>query len=184
MANRTNVTLEGDKHGIKIAFRNFEGREDTFNPKGARNFAIIFERPEVAQKLIDDGWNIKFLKPRDEGDEPTPYLPVAVSYKIRPPKIALVTSRGLTYVPEDLVSTVDWVDIETADVSINPSEWRVGEKSGVKAYLNSMYIKITEDYLDQKWTAFVEGNKALEGSSNRLELEARPDYIDGEYELI
>jgi hypothetical protein len=114
MANRTNVTLEGDKHGIKIAFRNFEGREDVYNPKGARNFAIIFERPEVAQKLIDDGWNIKFLKPRDEGDEPTPYLPVAVSYKIRPPKIALVTWS---------TPSTGWISRPLMSRSIHPSGW-------------------------------------------------------------
>ena len=183
MADRTNITLEGDKDGIRIAFRNFEGREDVYNRKGDRNFAIIFEKPEVAQKLIDDGWNIKFLKPREEGDEPTPYLPVAVSYKVRPPKIALVTTKSITYVSETEVEILDWVDIETADVSLNPSQWSVSGKSGIKAYLNSMYIKIVEDYLDQKWTAYVEENKALESSSSRLALEAAPDYIDGEYEL-
>ncbi len=183
MADRVNVTLEGDKHGIRVAFRNFEGREDLYNRKGDRNFAIIFERPEVAQKMIDDGWNIKYLKPRDEGDEPTPYLPVAVSYKIRPPKIALVTSKGITYVPEDQVELLDWVDIETADVSLNPSQWSVNGKTGVKAYVNSLYMKIVEDYLQEKWTAYVEGNKAIEASS-RPALEAAPDYVDGEYELI
>lgn len=184
MANRVNVTLEGDKDGIRIAFRNFEGREDVYNRKGDRNFAIVFERPEVAQRLIDDGWNIKYLKPRDEGDEPTPYLPVAVSYRVRPPKIGLVTSKGLTYVPEEQVELLDWVDIETADVSLNPSQWAVNGKTGIKAYLNSMYIKIVEDYLDQKWTAYVEEHQALESSTKRLELEAAPDYIDGEYELV
>jgi hypothetical protein len=184
MADRANITLEGDKDGIRIAFRNFEGREDVYNRKGDRNFAIIFENPEVAQNLVDQGFNIKYLKPREEGDEPTPYLPVAVSYKVRPPKIALVTSKSLTYVNESEVELLDWVDIETADVSINPSEWVVNGKSGIKAYLNSMYIKIVEDYLDQKWTAYVEDNKALEASTSRLALEAAPDYVDGEYELI
>jgi len=179
---RSNITLEGDVDGIKIAFRNFEGREDVYNRKGDRNFAIIFEKPEVAQKLIDDGWNIKYLKPRDEGDEPTPYLPVAVSYRIRPPKIALVTSKGISYVPEEQVELLDWVDIETADVSLNPSEWSVNGKSGVKAYLNSLYVKIVEDYLDQKWTAYVDQQRELE-TEKRLALEPAPDYIEGEYEL-
>jgi hypothetical protein len=180
--DRANITLEGDKHGIRVAFRNFEGREDTYNRKGDRNFAIIFEQPEVAVQLANDGWNIKYLKPRDEGDQPTPYLPVAVSYKVRPPKIALVTSKGITYVPEDQVEILDWVDIETADVSINPSEWAVNGKHGVKAYLNSLYVKIVEDYLDQKWNAYVEDQKALEAPS-RLALDAAPDFLEGEYEL-
>jgi hypothetical protein len=182
LPDRANITLEGDKDGIRIAFRNFEGREDTYNRKGDRNFAVIFDKPEVAERLKADGWNIKYLKPRDEGDEPTPFMSVAVSYKLRPPKIALVTSKGISYVAEDQVELVDWVDIETADVSLNASPWSINNKSGIKAYLNSMYVKIVEDYLDQKWTAYVEEQKALEVES-RLALDAAPDFLEGEYEL-
>lgn len=173
--NDRNRTLED----ITIAFRNFAGKEDLYNREGDRNFAIILE-PEVADSMLQDGWNIKYLRVRDEGDDPQPYIQVAVSYKNRPPKICMVTSKGMTYLTEDEVEMLDWVDIETADCTLNPYDWSVNGKAGTKAYLQALYVKIEEDYLQAKWTAFVEDNK-----KGQLELEAGSDpmVIDGEYEL-
>src|SRR5687768_9421033 len=85
----------------------------------------------------------------------------------------MVTSKGLTYLGEDEVETLDWVDIETADVTLNPYEWAVNGKTGVKAYLQTLFVKIEEDYLQQKWTAFVEDNR-------RQITSGRDDYIDAE----
>lgn len=172
--NERNKTLED----IVIAFRNFSGKEDMYNRAGDRNFAIILEE-QVAQEMEQDGWNVKYLREREEGDGRQPYIQVAVSYKSRPPKIGMVTSKGLTYLSEDEVEVLDWVDIETADVILNPYEWAVGDKHGVKAYVKSLFIKIEEDYLQAKWTAFVEDNKK---QVHELES-ARPMIIDGEYEL-
>lgn len=171
--NDKNITLED----VTIAFRNFAGKESPFNPPGSRNFAIFLE-PDLASKMMSDGWNIKHLKARDEGDEPQSFLPVKVSYANRPPKIAIVTSKGITYLGESELEMLDWVDIETADVALNPYEWNVSGKSGIKAYVASLFIKIEEDYLQQKWTAYVEGNR-----QETRALDAAPDYIDGEYEL-
>lgn len=165
--NDRNVILED----VTIAFRNFAGKADKFNKEGDRNFAIIL-RPEDAEGLIQNGWNVKFLKAREEGDEPTPYIQVAVSYKTKPPRIGMVTSKSLTYLEEDQVEMLDWVDIETADVTINPYEWVVNDKVGVKAYVKSLFIKIEEDYLQMKWTSIVEESRQIGPS--------QPDYIDGE----
>jgi hypothetical protein len=174
--NDRNITLED----ITIAFRNFAGKEDMYNRQGDRNFAIILS-PEEADKMLRDGWNVKYLRPRDEGDEPQPYIQVAVSYKNRPPKICMVTSKSMTYLTEDEVEMLDWVDIETADCTLNPYDWSVNGKAGTKAYLQALYVKIEEDYLQAKWTAFVEDNKkdqrALEASSDD------PMIVEGEYEL-
>lgn len=166
--NSNNVILED----VVIAFRNFEGKEDTYNRAGDRNFAILLDEERAAQ-MERDGWNVKYLKAREEDDIPQAYIQVAVSYKSRPPKIGMVTSKGLTYLGEDEVEMLDWVDIEVADVTLNPYEWAVNGKSGVKAYLQTLFIKIEEDYLQQKWTAFVEDNRRQIGPG-------RDDYIDGE----
>jgi hypothetical protein len=157
---------------VTIAFRNFEGKEDTYNRAGDRNFAILLDE-DLAAEMERDGWNVRYLKVREEGDEPQAYIQVAVSYKARPPKIGMVTSKGLTYLGEDEVETLDWVDIETADVTLNPYEWAVNGKTGVKAYLQTLFVKIEEDYLQQKWTAFVE-------DSRRQITSGRDDYIDAE----
>lgn len=173
--NDRNITLED----ITIAFRNFAGKEDMYNRQGDRNFAIILS-PEEADKMLRDGWNVKYLRPRDEGDEPQPYIQVAVSYKNRPPKICMVTSKSMTYLTEDEVEMLDWVDIDTADCTLNPYDWSVNGKAGTKAYLQALYVKIEEDYLQAKWAAFVEDNK-----KDQLSLEAtvHPMVVEGEYEL-
>lgn len=166
--NSNNVILED----VVIAFRNFEGKEDTYNRAGDRNFAILLDEERAAQ-MERDGWNVKYLKAREEDDIPQAYIQVAVSYKSRPPKIGMVTSKGLTYLGEDEVEMLDWVDIEVADVTLNPYEWAVNGKSGVKAYLQTLFIKIEEDYLQQKWTSFVE--------DSRKQIEPSKDYIDVEF---
>lgn len=157
---------------VTIAFRNFEGKEDTYNRAGDRNFAILLDEP-LAAEMERDGWNVRYLKVREEGDEPQAYMQVAVSYKNRPPKIGMVTSKGLTYLGENEVEMLDWVDIETADVTLNPYEWAVNGKTGVKAYLQSLFIKIEEDYLQQKWTSFVEDSRKQIGTGS--------DIIEGEF---
>jgi hypothetical protein len=167
--NPNNLIIEN----AVIAFRNFEGKEDTYNRAGDRNFAILLDEERAAQ-MERDGWNVKYLKARDDEEDPQPYIQVAVSYKARPPKIGLVTSKGLTYLGENEVEMLDWVDIEVADATLNPYEWAVNGKTGVKAYLQTLFIKIEEDYLQQKWTTFVEENR------NQLQIGSGRDFIEGE----
>lgn len=167
--NDKNIILED----VVIAFRNFEGKEDTYNRAGDRNFAILLDEDRAAQ-MMNDGWNVKHLKPRDDDEFGQPYIQVAVSYKARPPKIGMVTSKGLTYLGEGEVEMLDWVDIETADVTLNPYEWAVNGKTGVKAYLQSLFLKIEEDYLQLKWTSYVDESRQLTAG------QTQNDYIDGE----
>ena len=172
MGKMKNVTLED----IPIVMRNFAGAEDKFNPPGKRNFSILLDEKQ-AQQMTEDGWNIKYLKVRDEGDTPQAFLKVEVSYKRRPPKICMITSRGLTYLAEDDLQMLDWVDIETADVTLNPYEYDVNGNTGVKAYAIGVYIKIVEDYLELKWQKWAEEQGALPAGSISTE---NLDYIDAE----
>jgi hypothetical protein len=171
--NSNNRTIED----VIIAFRNFAGKEDVYNREGNRTFAVLLE-PEIAEKMAADGWNVKYLREREEGDGQQAYVQVAVSYKVKPPKIAMVTSKGMTYLGESEVEMLDWVDIETADVTLNPNDWAVNGKSGRKAYLKTLIIKIEEDYLEMKWRSIVEESKQL-----ALGPADDPMVIEGEYEL-
>jgi hypothetical protein len=94
------------------------------------------------------------LKPRSEEEEDAPqaYLPISVNFKGRPPRIVLITSRGRTNLDEDTVEMLDWADILNVDLIVRPYEWTVNQKSGVKAYLQSLYITIEEDALEQKYS--------------------------------
>lgn len=135
-----------------IRFRNFAGKEGRYNKAGDRNFCLLLN-PEDADEMLKDGWNVRFLDPRDEGDEPTPYIQIKVGFggKGRPPKIVLVTKRGKTQVDEETVNTLDWAEIEKADIAINPYHYEVNGKSGVKAYLKTMYVTIAEDDFEDRY---------------------------------
>ena len=68
----------------ELIFLNFMGREGTYNRAGVRNFCVLIDQ-DNAEAMAANGWNIKYLRPKEEGDVPTPYLPVEVSYKNKPP---------------------------------------------------------------------------------------------------
>lgn len=154
MANPKEVFIED----ARIIFRNFEGREGQYNRAGDRSFHILLDN-DLASTLEEQGWNIKYLKPREEGDEPTPHVEVVVSYKGRPPHIVMITSRGRNKLTDDEVEILDWVDIKTVDLMLNPYEWVVNGKTGTKAYLKSMYVTIQEDPLELKYGHALDNNE-------------------------
>lgn len=142
-----NISIEG----AHIGFRNFSGKESRFNPPGRKNFCVFFD-PETGAKLEADGWNIRWLDPRDPEDVRTPYLAVAVSFDNIPPKIMLITSRGQTFLDSQTVNMLDWADIKHIDLVVRPYNWSVNGKGGVKAYVRSMYITIDEDDFAAKYS--------------------------------
>jgi hypothetical protein len=144
--------------GVRIIFRNFAGKEGQYNREGDRNFAVLLD-DKVAHEMGEDGWNVKWLQPRstEEGDTPQAYLPVSVNFKGRPPRIVLITSRGRTNIDEHGIEMLDWVDIINVDLIVRPYEWTVNGKSGIKAYLQSIYLTIEEDPLEVKYAELDNG---------------------------
>lgn len=136
--------------GARLLFKNFAGEEGRFNPAGNRNFCVLLE-PEMARALIEDGWNIKTLTPREEGDDPQPYLQVTVRFANRPPKIVLISSSGKNTLYEDEIKLLDYAEFENVDLMISPYHWEVNGKAGIKAYLKSGYFTIVEDPLERKY---------------------------------
>lgn len=141
-----NVVLED----VQIMFKNFSGREGKFNREGDRNFCVVLP-PEVAEAMHRDGWNVKTLDPREEGDEPLHYVLVAVRFGNFPPRIVMITSRGKTTIEESEVNLLDLAMIEKVDLILRPYEWEVSGNTGIKAYLKSMYVTIQEDELEYKY---------------------------------
>lgn len=143
-----------------ILFRNFAGNEKQYNEKGDRNFCVVLSE-EQALDLQADGWNVKRLKDREDQDTGDVivgdyYIKVTVGYKGRPPEIVLITSRAQTNVSEDMVETLDYVQIAEVDLICNAYHWEsagMGEGHGITAYLKSLYITVDEDYLKLKYTA-------------------------------
>lgn len=138
--------------GVRLVFRNFTGKEGQYNREGERNFAVLID-DEVGNAMLEDGWNVKWLKAREEEEEETDqaYLPVSVNFKGKPPRIVLITSRGRTNLDEKQLEMLDWADIVNADLIVRPYNWEVNGKTGVKAYLQSLYVTIEEDALEKKY---------------------------------
>jgi hypothetical protein len=141
-----NITIEN----AEILFRNFAGKASDYNQAGNRNFCVVIPA-NIAPQLEQDGWNIRVLEPREEGDDPKFYMPVKVSFNNVPPKIVQVTSRGQTPLNESNISVLDWAEIKHVDIVIRPYNWEVSGKHGVKAYVRTMYVTIQEDEFYDKY---------------------------------
>ena len=147
MPNRVNNSLIIENaHIMGGPFRNFSGREDKYDD------------PDDAKNLIDAGWNVRMLAPREGDDAPRYYLQVAVSFNKYPPKVVLLTRRNRTTLDEESVSSLDIAEIRNADVVIQPYNWVMqegtrNEKRGVKAYLKTLYVTIEEDEFAEKYAS-------------------------------
>lgn len=133
----------------RIIFRNFAGNPDKYHKSGGyRSFNVIIDNPQYAQDLGNEGWNVKIMPPRDDGEEPNHRLEVCVSYKLRKPKIIMVSQRGEVELFEDDLETLDFADIDSVDLKLNPSHWEDDDgNEHVKAYLYSMKVYVNEDDL-------------------------------------
>lgn len=149
--NVSNILMED----AKIIFRNLSGEPDQYNKAGGkRTFSVLLDDEELAIRLKEDGWNVKPLRQRDPDDPIHYHLPVEASYKQYPPRVYLISGKKKTELKEDTISSIDYAEIEKVDLVINPYQWDVNGKSGIKAYLKSMYVTVVENALEKKYRSF------------------------------
>ena len=123
-----------------IIYRNFAGRGDKFNREGDRNFALIIPTEELADRLINDGWNVKVKPPRDDQETPFMYRPVKIKFNDRGPNCYLVTAGRANRLDEESIGILDDVDILNVNLDIRPYDWEVNGKTGRTAYLQGIEV--------------------------------------------
>lgn len=148
MTNQNTVMIEN----AEVVFRNFSGKEGKFNRAGQKTFCVFIDNADMIEQLLSDGWNMKETKPREEGDTPRAYLPVEVKYENKPPNVVMITSSGRTYLDSQTIEILDWSELKTVDLIVNPYDWTMPSgETGRKAYLKSMFVTIDEDELERKY---------------------------------
>lgn len=123
---------------------NFRGEKSQYNKMGRREFNVVVEDPELAERLKSDGWNIKHTTPRDEGDEPTYFMPVTVAFDNYPPDVYMIDSvtKKRTKLDEDTIGQLDYADIVKINLEVNGYTWDVDGRSGIKAYTSRLNVFI------------------------------------------
>lgn len=142
--NQSTLKIEG----ARIFLRNFSGAESKFNRAGDRNFCVVIDSYEDALALQEAGWNVKAMQPREEGEEPTYYLKVSVSYLARPPKVVMFVgenSKKGIYLDQESLGNLDYADIIKTKIAINPYHWEAAGKTGIKAYLKTLHVWVEEE---------------------------------------
>lgn len=127
----------------RIIYRNFSGIGSKYNREGERNFAVIIPDQEIADALINEGWNVKIKPPREENDSPFMFLPVKIKFNDRGPNAYLMTGKRMNRLDEESIRCLDDIDILSVDMDIRPYDWEINGKVGRTAYLQS--IKVTQE---------------------------------------
>ena len=161
MSAQSNISIEG----ARIGFRNFSGVAGKFNAKGNRNFCVFLDF-ELGEVLEQDGWNVRWLEPRDEDEARQAYLQVALNYGTFPPNVVLITKAGKSLLDADTINILDWADITNVDIIIRPYNWEFNGKTGVKAYVKSMYVTLAEDDFEGKYKDVPDSAKNSLASDN------------------
>ena len=144
-----NIVIEG----ARIGFKNFSGLAGKFNAEGDRNFTVFLEK-DIAHTLIADGWNVRWLTPKNPEEEPQAILKVKVAFNRYPPTIWAISDGVKRELKEETVNLLDWAEISRADMTINPYSYEKGGRSGISAYLRTIAVHLVSDPIENKYREY------------------------------
>ena len=149
----------------EICFKNFRGKESTFNPAGKRNFWVRIDGRK-AKKLKKEGWAIKEMYLNKSRTKRRWYLPVTIyeswaDTKINS-KVVAIMSDGVglkvcKQLKDHSMGLLDIVDIEHSNMVIRGYEYDVNGRHGIKAYLRNADVYIPDSISTVKIINFLEG---------------------------
>lgn len=146
--------------GARLIYRNFSGRGTQYNREGDRNFCIVIDDQDIADKLIEEGFNVKIRQPREEGEAPFMYMKVNVKYHPKTsdlarlnPTAVLISGRNRNNLDEESICCLDGIDIANADLDLSGSNWTVQGRSGRSAYLSKIYVTQELDRFAERYAS-------------------------------
>lgn len=136
----------------RITFRNFKGEDDGYNANHARYFSLLLD-DEMANDFMSRGLTVKYPKPNPNidpsEDNRKPTLQVYLANNAEPlkPHVRLYmvdegVVRRIDNADHAQIGNLDSMRIESVDVSIQPSAWEYKGRTGVKCYINALYVKL------------------------------------------
>ena len=144
---RNRLTVEG----ARMIFKNFEGVEKDYNNAGRRNFCLVLDSQELIDEVVELGIPIKEWLPAD-AEEPVRFIKVNVNMDGNyPPKVNLISSKNITRLDASSIKLLDHCAFSNVDLTIVPHQYNFGNKTGINAYLSTMYATEIEDDLDLKY---------------------------------
>lgn len=135
----------------RIVYRNFSGKASMYNREGDRNFSVVIPNRDIADELIDAGWNVKVKPPREDGDEPFIHLPVKIKFNGRGPIVYIRSGKAMVKLDEDTIDQLDNISILSVDLDIRPYDWNINGKRGRTAYLQSICVTQEVDRFAEKY---------------------------------
>lgn len=138
----------------RITFRNFRGEERRpYNEAGDRNFNLVLTKDQ-ADMLLAEGFKVKERPPRDPDGDSQYLLEVKVNYNNpnRMPRVFKIGKNKKVPLSAATIGELDFVEIKYIDLTIRAYHWSMaGGRSGVKAYLHTMYVTTIEDPYEDKY---------------------------------
>lgn len=134
--------------GARIIFKDFSGEKSKFN--NDRTFCVVLEK-ELAEQMKADGWNVKFLEPRNEDETGLYFIQVKVKYGRVTPQVVMISGGKKKSLDEDTIHLLDFARFSNVDVKFRPYNYEVRGTVGVKAYLSCLWVTLEEDELEAKY---------------------------------
>lgn len=146
-----NISIE-NAHILPGAWRNFSGKPTKFDAQGGKRTFCIELDQDLADQLSAEGWAVKVRPPRDEDGDPLYFLQVSVRFEPIPANVWLVSRHGKQLLDDQTIGMLDWAEIENVDIVIRPYNWENARgEHGVKAYVKTMYVTLSEDEFADKY---------------------------------
>lgn len=125
-----------------IMFTNFAGEKDRFN-MGKPQFNLVLTE-EAARDLQADGWNVRIMPAREEGESPTYMTNINVAFSSdgrRNPTIKLYSSldgkRVCRRLSAETIGVLDDIRLERINLRIGSFNYD-GDKYTMKGYLHEL----------------------------------------------